>query len=176
MKSYFKFGFCLVVFAAGHMVWQYTDPTMPALKLPTITAWQMQEQIDYERALADAKKVLDGHGCRPEVPALAAKASLINGLPVKVVAADIVVESDCNSHAVSKAGAKGLMQVNEKIWPTDRNLFNPAENINMGAKILAWQARRYGIRGGLKRYFGISPDSNASDVYAAKVLKIAEGD
>lgn len=63
------------------------------------------------------------------------KASRINGLSFSLIKALIKVESDFNPNAVSKVGAKGLMQI-MPVNIKDLNIkdpFNPYENIMGGA-------------------------------------------
>lgn len=169
MKKYIKFGILLTGCIVPASRW--ANPVLPPLRMQP-TAMNKQKILQGVAA-QEARKVLKGYSCPADVPMLAAKASLENGIPVRVIAADILVESSCNPRAVSKAGAIGLMQINKHIWKTEKNLFNHEANVNLGAKILADNTHRYGLRNGLKRYFGITNGSDASDKYAAKVLMVA---
>lgn len=171
MKEYLKIGAFLAGFVLLQSAWTWANPAMPPFRMQAfaLTEKQIQEEI----AAEEARKVLSGQSCPADVPLLAAKASLKNGISVRVVAADIRVESSCNPRAVSKAGAVGLMQINRHIWKTGKNLFNHEANIELGTKILAENTHRYGLRNGLRRYFGVTEGSDASDKYAAKVLLVA---
>lgn len=143
----------------------------------TLSVSQMQEniryQIKYETALRQTQAVLSGYNCPKEIPSLVAEIGLQTRIPVRILAAQIAVESSCNPHAVSKAGAVGLMQVNKRVWRTNKNLFNPQVNVQLGARILASEMHKHGIKNGLQRYFGVTGGSSISDEYATKVLNVA---
>lgn len=77
--------------------------------------------------------------------ALLQEASHRHGVPFSLLKAVCVAESGMNPNAVSKAGAQGLMQL---MPPTARDLgvtdsFDPAQNINGGARYLAAQYKRF---------------------------------
>jgi soluble lytic murein transglycosylase-like protein len=71
---------------------------------------------------------------------LAHSEALENGLDPQLVLALIEVESEFDRHAVSKSGARGLMQVMpfwiSEIGETGDDLFNPVVNIRYGCRIL----------------------------------------
>jgi soluble lytic murein transglycosylase-like protein len=76
---------------------------------------------------------------------------------------------------VSKDGAVGLMQVMPSVWKqySREELFDPDRNLQVGTKILANYIRESGnVRDGLRHYYGILPDSTASDEYADKVISM----
>lgn len=149
------------------MIWHHTQPS------PEIPANERAQKFNL--AVQDARKIMKDYPCGNMIPELAAKASLENGISAKIVAADIVVESGCKIQAHSKAGALGLMQVMPEIYSiSPRFLLNPVVNVRIGTIILAKNMRKYGKRNGLRRYFGISQGSDASERYATRVLNIAE--
>jgi len=77
-------------------------------------------------------------------PAIKSAASR-HGVPVELICGVILQESGGQSRVVSKAGAKGLMQ----LMPDTarrfgvRNSFNPAQNIEGGTKYLRWLLNRF---------------------------------
>jgi len=110
------------------------------------------------------------------------------GIPVEVLLAMIKVESDFRVGVVSKSGAIGLTQVLPKVWLYDksnkanlvvngiikkeRELYDPAKNIEAGAYIL----RHYIDKGvernvsnpmdyALSRYFGLLKSGKKSSYY-----------
>ena len=73
----------------------------------------------------------------------------------------IKTESNFRQHAVSKAGAKGLMQIMPATWKEwaekcniqDPKIFNPDHNIHVGCAYLAWCIEHAGdVRKGLIAY------------------------
>ena len=107
----------------------------------------------------------------PEVEALIAKYSTMRGLDPAVVRAVIRAESDGNAMAVSRAGAKGLMQ----IMPDElkaygiRDPFDPEQNISAGTQQLAEKLRLFNGdlplalaaynagTGAVRKYHGVPP-------------------
>ncbi|NVN03275.1 lytic transglycosylase domain-containing protein [Asaia spathodeae] len=82
-----------------------------------------------------------------------------NAIPATWVRAVLQAESAGNPHAVSDAGAMGLMQVMPGTWKNVRralNLgadpFDPHDNITAGAAYLRWLHDRYGDEGFLAAY------------------------
>lgn len=65
------------------------------------------------------------------------KYSMRYSIPERLINAIIAVESGFNPHAVSKAGAKGLMQLMPSVY-RDADPFNPEQNIMLGVKQLAY--------------------------------------
>ena len=112
------------------------------------------------------------------------KAAIKHQIDPAVIMAIIMVESGFNPRAVSKKGAKGLMQL---MPPTAKalgvkNPFNPTDNINGGVKYfkrklnkfngnvkLALAAYNAGSRN-VKKYKGIPP-FRATKIYVKKVLE-----
>jgi soluble lytic murein transglycosylase-like protein len=77
---------------------------------------------------------------------LISEASTKYGVPESLIKAVIDTESSFNPHAVSSAGAKGLMQLMDA---TAQGLgvsdpFDPAENIDAGVRYLSYQLKRFG--------------------------------
>jgi soluble lytic murein transglycosylase-like protein len=100
-----------------------------------------------------------------------------NGVDPLLILAVITVESGFNPFSESVMGAQGLMQIIPK-YHTDKisaekgavALFDPAENIRVGAQILkAYQRSTGNIEAALQLYGGASRDSDM--VYSAKVLQ-----
>ncbi len=67
------------------------------------------------------------------------------GIDPLLVKSVIKVESDFNPHAVSPAGAMGLMQIMEMIAHSYhvKNPFDPEENLNAGIRHLGWLMRSF---------------------------------
>jgi soluble lytic murein transglycosylase-like protein len=89
-----------------------------------------------------------------EHAALINAAAQANDLDPHLLHAVVDVESRGNPRAVSRAGAKGLMQINPI---TQRHLgikdpFNPEENLQKGAGYLASLIAKYGQDEGLRAY------------------------
>jgi hypothetical protein len=121
-------------------------------------------------------------GCRNADPALiniVASEAVAAGVPPKILAAVIAVESQCSSIAVSSKCAIGLCQVMPRVWNsqfdfTKVNLFNPRENIHVGASILSPLIRDYGLVRGIQLYNGAGVGCKSCDSgYASKVLALA---
>jgi soluble lytic murein transglycosylase-like protein len=69
-----------------------------------------------------------------------------NRIAPELLRAVIVVESGFNARAISKVGARGLMQLmpaTAKKYGV-KNVFDPKQNIHGGARLLADLSRRYG--------------------------------
>mgnify|MGYP001591075162 CR=1 FL=1 len=109
-------------------------PEIPEVKMPFEI-----KKLDYqkrEKLLADVFK----------------KVKLPSYIDKDYIRKKIAVESEWNPNAVSKAGARGLMQIMPGTWSDydstnyDKNVFNPEKNIEVGLKHLVWQdefCRRY---------------------------------
>lgn len=132
-------------------------------------------QKEYDLAIRVARFIYRTHGCTDSFAELTAENALEHKLPVRLVAAVIVVESTCRSWIVSGEGAVGLMQIVPETWHVSRSqLKNPAFNLAKGTEILAQFVRPYGIREGLHHYNGLGVGCAACDSgYADKVLLVA---
>ncbi len=126
---------------------------------------------------------LKGSHLEPLVEQYAGKA----GVSSSLVKAVIKAESGGNPHAVSSAGAKGLMQ----LMPATakglgvNNPLNPAENIEGGSKYLGQLMKKYrgnkelalaaynAGSGAVAKYGGIPPYKETQN-YVKKVLKYEE--
>jgi soluble lytic murein transglycosylase-like protein len=126
---------------------------------------------------------LKGSHLEPLVEQYAGKA----GVSSSLVKAVIRAESGGNPHAVSSAGAKGLMQ----LMPATakglgvNNPLNPAENIEGGSKYLGQLMKKYrgnkelalaaynAGSGAVAKYGGIPPYKETQN-YVKKVLKYEE--
>jgi soluble lytic murein transglycosylase-like protein len=137
---------------------------------------QEKEHVQLLRETRAAAAVLASGGCRNDgLAESAARYARAYHLPARIVAATIFTESSCRPEAISDAGAVGLMQVNTRVWPySRREMLDPDRNLQVGTAILAQYVQSTGnLRDGLRLYFGVSPDSTASDEYADKVLSMA---
>jgi soluble lytic murein transglycosylase-like protein len=100
------------------------------------------------------------------------------GLEPELILAIIAVESTFRERAVSRMGARGLMQVMPRFHPKKvkaiggtRGLFDPEKNIATGSKILLqyWEGGRSGLRKALMRYNGSRGKAGAR--YVNKVMR-----
>ncbi len=88
-----------------------------------------------------------------------------------LVAAVVETESRFRTHARSQVGAKGLMQLMPRTgrWMGARNLYDPEQNVDAGAKYLQYLSKRFdgdqtkiiaaynAGEGNVKRYNGVPP-------------------
>jgi soluble lytic murein transglycosylase-like protein len=105
------------------------------------------------------------------------------GVEPELIAAVVQTESNGNPNAVSRVGAQGLMQL---MPATAKDLgvqdpFNPADNINGGAKFLAELTQRFGLENGVAAYnagpgavsrAGGIPPYRETQAYVKKVLSL----
>jgi len=91
--------------------------------------------------------------------AMIAEAAMRARIPASWIAAVLHAESRGDAHAVSSAGAMGLMQVMPGTWASLRmslglgdDPFDPHDNILAGATYLRWMRDRYGEAGFLAAY------------------------
>ncbi|KIX11735.1 lytic transglycosylase [Dethiosulfatarculus sandiegensis] len=77
--------------------------------------------------------------------ALIKKAANKHGLDPNLVKAVVATESDFNPACVSSAGAQGLMQLMPETAKDlgVENPFDPAQNIEGGARYLSWMLKRF---------------------------------
>ncbi|MFS3137130.1 lytic transglycosylase domain-containing protein [Gluconacetobacter sacchari] len=98
-------------------------------------------------------------GQAQDLDALVREAARQAAIPPSWIRAVLRIESDGDRHAVSSAGAMGLMQIMPGTWRDLRrtlNLgvdpFDPHDNITAGAAYLRWLHDRYGDVGFLAAY------------------------
>jgi cell wall-associated NlpC family hydrolase len=133
-------------------------------------------------AAARPKSLNTGGGGLASVPYanLFLAAGAKHGVSPKLLAAIAKVESNYNPHAVSKAGAEGLMQ----IMPATAkglgvNPFDPAQAVDGAARIMAGNLKQFGSLplaiaaynaggGAVKKYHGIPPFAE-TQAYVPKV-------
>jgi soluble lytic murein transglycosylase-like protein len=101
-----------------------------------------------------------------------------------IIMAIIMAESGYNPRAVSKKGAKGLMQLMPRTAKSlgVKNIFNPNDNINAGVKYFKKNLNRFNGdvklalaaynagSGNVRKYRGIPP-FRATKIYVKKVLE-----
>lgn len=159
----------LFTIASAGLVEQYANRPTPKPRILAATPLTPR-QIEYQVAEQAAAQVLTVNGCTDEWAVPVGHAAIDFGLPPRVLAGLVFVESSCNSEAVSPKGAIGLTQVNPRVWHySRRQLQDPYENIRVGTQILAGYVRPYGLRGGLHRYNGLGDDGS----YGAHVMQAA---
>jgi soluble lytic murein transglycosylase-like protein len=153
------------------------------LPLKTTRAWHIQrERESFEKVL---EEVSSGKNTT-SIPALVEKASLKYGIPREILMAIISVESGFNPRAYNKnkdgTEDRGLMQVNyqhnlslmKEYGITDpEQLYDPELNIEIGARILYENYKRFGNWVmAIKAYNGLKADNWD---YVRKVLsKVSE--
>lgn len=119
---------------------------------------------------------------------LIAQAASRYGLDPRLIHAVVQAESGYNPRAVSRAGARGLMQLMPETWQalgvTDP--FDPAQNLNAGARYLRSMLDRFGTLelalaaynagpGAVQRHGGIPP-YRETQAYVARILSsLADG-
>ena len=94
-----------------------------------------------------------------------------------IIAAKVARESSCNPYAISNKGAVGLAQIHVKTWAgtydfSKVNLFNPEDNLRVGAEILAKMLKdsKGDMKVALARYNGTGEGTRE---YADSVMKLA---
>jgi len=153
------------------------------LPLKTTRAWHIQrERESFEKVL---EEVSSGKNTT-SIPALVEKASLKYGIPKEILMAIISIESGFNPRAYNKnkdgTEDRGLMQVNyqhnlslmKEYGITDpEQLYDPELNIEIGARILYENYKRFGNWVmAIKAYNGLKADNWD---YVRKVLsKVSE--
>lgn len=168
--------------ASGLLYTAYVPPKTPV----SAPAVQIQAQVEthsleFEKAFFQASKVYGKAGCGDQQLAeMTAKQAIETDLPPAVVAAVIASESTCNPMAVSNKGALGLMQVVPKVHQkhydfSKVNLLNPEENMRVGTAILSTYVKQYGVKQGLRHYYGTGDSGIYLDGsgYADRVLALA---
>jgi len=109
---------------------------------------------------------------RLSILSIAHKHATRNNISPQLVLAVMQIESNFDRFAISKAGARGLMQImpfwKEVIGHEDDNLFDPETNIKYGCAILKiyLDREKQEVRNALARYHGSYPKG----YYAKKVV------
>src|SRR5687767_13374075 len=127
---------------------------------------------------------LSGHSCDELLTQAAAKV----GIDASLLKAVASAESGLDAHAVSGAGAKGVMQLMDgtarELGVT--NVFDPAQNIAAGAKYLMQMLSRYGGDvtralaaynagpGNVDAHGGVPPFAE-TQAYVQKILRTVRG-
>jgi soluble lytic murein transglycosylase-like protein len=101
----------------------------------------------HARPLSTATRVVIRHLPRIDrYDALFLEASKVHSVPAELLKAVCLAESAMDAHAVSHAGAQGLMQLMPKtaveVLVTDP--FDPIQSIDGGARYLSWQLATFG--------------------------------
>jgi soluble lytic murein transglycosylase-like protein len=153
------------------------------LPLKTTRAWHIQrERESFEKVL---EEVSSGKNTT-NIPALVEKASLKYGIPKEILMAIISVESGFNPRAYNKnkdgTEDRGLMQVNyqhnlslmKEYGITDpEQLYDPELNIEVGARILYENYKRFGNWVmAIKAYNGLKADN--WDYVRRVLVKVSE--
>ena len=139
-----------------------------------------QHTAEYETALFEASRIYGRAGCGDEsLAVMTAKHAVSSGVPARLIAAQVAVESECNPLAVSNRGAVGLTQVVPKVWSkqydfTKINLLNPEDNMTVYTSIVRELIKKYGVHGALARYYGSGDDGIGltGAGYAERVLQL----
>jgi hypothetical protein len=177
--------------------------------VPVVTDYPRRDAVDYEpgdfEAIAMGQKNIPHRGlvaedagfggapvrtvlAPPDVEALIAAASSKHKVPLPLLRAVVAVESGFRPDAVSRAGAQGLMQLMPE---TARDMgvkdpFDPADNINGGARYLAFLLKHFGDESlavaaynagpGRVARAGRIPDIPETRAYVESVLGLARSD
>jgi soluble lytic murein transglycosylase-like protein len=163
----------LVSLAGWALLMHWPMVGQPKVIAKEVTPKAIEKEVKHEHAVREAQAVLAAYDCGDDYSDAIARHALAFGLPPRLVAADIAIESSCRTNVVSSAHAIGLMQINVRVWKTDGDLTDPEINIAAGTRILAAQIHAHGTREGLRRYFGVTEGSTKSDEYADRVLYAA---
>jgi len=162
-------------------LWLCQPVQVPTIDVTPLTTTQITEQVNkewqerqFEKAFRVSVRMYHTYGCPTYLGKPTAEYAIAENTSVRLVTAVVIVESSCNPLAVSKAGARGLMQIMPKVHNMNPEaLFHPDFNIKAGTHILAGYIRAHGMDDGLRCYFGITPGSEKSEDYADKVLRVA---
>lgn len=165
--------------------WLNLPVPRPVVHAVAYTPEQMQRTIEIERRQRHfihealiAAQVYEANGCDPWLAERTAKHAIAAGLPTRLVAADVIVESSCRPGVISPKGAVGLTQVMPQIWHvTQEELLDPDRNLEVGTQVLAGYVQRFGVHDGLRHYLGTgATDGNTDgDTYATRVETVAYG-
>lgn len=155
----------------------YAPKPAPILVVPS-TEQSIREEIKreqkekaYQQASKIAAQVYRRLGCRPTYADGTGRAAVDFGIPTRVLAGLVFVESSCRSTAVSGKDSVGLTQINPRVWKySQAELRDPDKNLKIGARILSAYIKKYGLVGGLHAYNGWG---NPTEEYSTKVLTAA---
>ncbi|MBI5453141.1 MAG: transglycosylase SLT domain-containing protein [Deltaproteobacteria bacterium] len=127
----------------------------PDLALGTEDVSRMEEYMRWGRRLKELNPALTAQEVFESGRAIVRYSGAYK-LPPSLVVAIIKVESHGNVRAVSRRGARGLMQV-MPWWPSalgmEGDLFSIDTNIRIGTHILAENIKRWGKKEGIQRYY-----------------------
>lgn len=176
--------FFLVVAASLLSSWAwavpiYTDTLQLSVQVPTTTDDEVQARADQVRKITDY--IQESYRIdRGKAVAIVTEA-VYNGskhdVRPELILAIIAVESSYQEKAVSRAGARGLMQIRPQAHPDKvraiggaKALFDPKKNISAGVKIFnEYLSRSEGnLSKALLRYNGSLSDPSAS--YSRRVM------
>lgn len=134
-------------------------------------------------ALATLLCVAPAYPYEAEIDAALLETATIYPVPKALVIAVISVESDFDARAVSRSGAKGLMQLMPQtarlVGVSERDLLDPRPNVLGGVRLLAVLLRHYrgdlvssliAYNAGPRRLFGPLPRNGETPSYVWKVL------
>ncbi|VVB51647.1 Endo-type membrane-bound lytic murein transglycosylase A [uncultured archaeon] len=161
------------------LLWAYNPgPTPAPIKCASPTEASIKAQVEAERyakrieqATRVAARLYKHYGVCSQYAELTGRYAIETGIPVKVLAALVYVESSCNPNAVSECHAIGLMQINPRVWHySHAELTDPERNMAAGTRILAGYIHKHGLVSGLHHYNGLG---NPTNEYANKVLLVA---
>lgn len=153
-------------------------PVPPAPAFTPITAEQIDKEVRTERVTREinrqaaiAEKVFEQHRCHLAHADLVARYAMKHHIPIRLLAAVILVESKGKENAVYGGTDIGLMQINSRVWKYSKvQLLDPEFNLKVGTRILGGYIHSYGFVEGLHHYNGMG---NSSNDYATQVYKIA---
>lgn len=166
-----------LTFAAAYSI---PPPTAVSVSAPTEKGIKdgykqdvKQKRIEraIQRSIATARAVYRYNGCRDIYSDITGRTAYEYGLSPRLLAAVVFVESGCRANAVSGRNSVGLMQINPRVWGHRDALYNPMQNLRLGASILSTYIKSYGLVEGLHRYNGLG---NRTNSYAEKVLAVAQ--
>lgn len=117
------------------------------------------------------------HEVRDSIAAYIAEAAQRFGIPERWIVAVMRAESAGNTHAVSSAGAQGLMQVMPATWDELRvrhrlgsDPFDPRDNILAGAAYLSEMYDRYGTIPAMLAAYNAGPHRYDEHIATGRVL------
>ena len=134
--------------AQGKRVRLYMDPSSTNFVELNAAEIASSEHVDLPKSAPSSgiRLPADGKLTEAELRQLLARAGSDHDIDVDLLASVVRQESRGNAHAVSRAGAQGLMQLmpGTAAQLGVANAFAPGENINGGTAYLDWLLKRYG--------------------------------